>query len=81
MPARLEGKVNRAVGAKQTTRAIAEGRAVVVYLAKDAEERVTSPIASLCTEKGLEVIFVDSMRDLGAKCGIDVGAAAAALLE
>jgi large subunit ribosomal protein L7A len=52
----------------------------VVYVARDAEERIVSPIVRLCEEKSLELVLVDSMSELGKACGIKVGAAAAATL-
>ena len=43
----------KVVGAKQVRRALNDGRAVTVYLAADADPRVTEPIAALCGEKGI----------------------------
>lgn len=71
----------RVVGAKQTRRAVADGRAVRVYLAEDADPNVTGPMEDLCRERGVEVQSVPAMRALGAACGIAVGAAVAALVH
>lgn len=71
----------RVVGAKQTRRAVADGRAVRVYLAEDADPNVTGPMEDLCREQGVEVQRVPAMRALGAACGIAVGAAVAALVH
>ncbi len=71
----------RVVGAKQTRRAVADGRAVRVYLAEDADPNVTGPIEDLCQEQGVEVQKVPAMRALGTTCGIAVGAAVAALVS
>lgn len=68
----------RVVGAKQVKRAIEAGNVQKVFLADDADPRVTRPIADLCAEKGVEVEAVPSMRELGKACGISVGAAVAA---
>ena len=43
----------RVVGAKQTRRALADGRAVRVFLAEDADPGVTDPVEVLCAEHGL----------------------------
>ncbi|MBC7335654.1 MAG: ribosomal L7Ae/L30e/S12e/Gadd45 family protein, partial [Clostridia bacterium] len=56
-------------------------QAKVVYVACDAEERVIAPLLALCREKAVEVIRVNSMAELGRACGIEVGSAAAAIIE
>lgn len=71
----------RVVGAKQTRRALNDGRAVRVYLAEDADPGVTGPIETLCAELGAEMVHVPAMRELGQACGIAVGAAVAALVR
>jgi large subunit ribosomal protein L7A len=69
------------VGAKQTKRALSAGRARSVYLAQDADPRVTGEIRQLCQESGVPVCDVPAMRELGHACGIAVGAAVAALVD
>lgn len=71
-------KTAKVVGLKQTKKAVKEGLAVKVYLARDAEERVLRPIYELCRESSVPVEMADSMDELGAACGIEVGAAAVA---
>lgn len=78
---RLAQARRRTVGTKQTLKAVEKGQARIVYIAKDAEERVTSPLIKLCEEKGVEVVYVESMQELGKTCGIKVGAASAAVIE
>ena len=68
------------VGAKQTKRAVNEGKSRVVFLADDADPIVTQPMEALCREKNVPVEVVSTMKELGAVCGIAVGAAVAALL-
>ncbi|NGQ97176.1 50S ribosomal protein L7ae-like protein [Brevibacillus sp. SYP-B805] len=76
-------KVERAkeltIGINQTMKAIESNLVQEVFIAEDADKRLTNKIALLCKEKGVPVIYVDSMRRLGKACGIDVGAAAAAI--
>ena len=69
------------VGLKQLRKALRDGTARKVFLARDAEGRLTGPIEDQCREAGIEVSWVETMTELGAACGIDVGAAAAALLR
>ena len=76
----LAGK-KLAVGAKQLRKALNAGFARYVFLASDADPAVTEPIAELCARQGVEVSWARSMADLGSACGIDVGAAAAAVVS
>lgn len=80
MPHRLSGARRRLVGTKQTLKALQGGEAKVVYIAKDAEERVLRPLRTALAGRDVEVVEVESMQQLGRLCGIEVGAAAAALL-
>jgi len=69
------------IGKKQTLRALSRDEAKLVYLSKDADLHVTKPIADVCKEKNIEIIYYDSMKELGASVGISVNAAAAAVLK
>ena len=71
---------NTVVGIKQLRRALDGGKVKKVFLAEDADSVLTDPIAQLCAEIGVECEAVQTMRALGAACGISVGAAAAAIL-
>ncbi len=71
----------KVVGAKQVKRAIELGAAGKVYLAEDADPRVTQPVAALSRERGIPLQTVPSMKELGRVCGIAVGAAVAALMK
>ncbi|HLW46286.1 MAG TPA: ribosomal L7Ae/L30e/S12e/Gadd45 family protein [bacterium] len=78
---RLKAAAQRAVGTNQTAKAISRGQARVVFVALDADRRVTEPLLRSARERGVEVVQVPSMAALGRACGIAVGAAAAAILE
>ena len=69
----------KVVGIKQTKRAIAEGNAAAVYLAKDADPKLTEPLQAMCLLAGIEVKNEHTMSELGKRCGIAVGTAACAL--
>jgi large subunit ribosomal protein L7A len=79
MNVKLQGK--KVVGVKQTCKIVKGGKAMAVYIARDAEEKVAQPVEELCKELGVEIIYVNSMKELGHMCGIDVGAATAALIN
>ena len=71
---------DKLVGAKQAKRVLNDGRAKKLFLAVDADPRVTEPLAALAEEKSVPVVEVSSMKDLGTACGIAVGSAVAVLL-
>ena len=71
----------RVVGAKQTLKALEKGEASLVFIARDAEEKVVHPILALCETNNIEPRYVDSMIQLGKMCGIKVKAAVAAITE
>ena len=70
----------KVTGAKQVTRALKNGTARRVFLAQDADPRVTEPIQALCQEQGTATESVDTMAALGSACGIAVGSAVAAIV-
>ncbi|MBR4958108.1 MAG: ribosomal L7Ae/L30e/S12e/Gadd45 family protein [Phascolarctobacterium sp.] len=70
----------RTVGVKQTEKAVAKGTALKVFVAKDADERVTEKLVELCKEKAVAWVEVETMHELGRACGIHVKAAAAAII-
>lgn len=71
----------KVTGAKQVTRALKNGTAHLVFLAQNADPRVTEPIEILCREQGIATEAVDTMSALGVACGIAVGSAVAAIVE
>ncbi len=79
--ARLKQARRKTVGSKQTAKAVAKGLAEVVFIAQDAEEHVVRDIIRACEERGIQLVYVNSMDELGKACGIEVGAASAAILK
>lgn len=69
------------VGTRQTLKAIENESARVVFIARDAEEKVTLPVVRHSQEKHIPVRYADSMEQLGKACNIKVGAASAAVVE
>jgi large subunit ribosomal protein L7A len=68
------------IGTKQTTKTVESGKAIHVYVARDADSRLTSAIVELCGKQSVPVTWTDTMTNLGELCGIDVGAAMAAMV-
>ena len=52
-----------------------------VYIAEDAEKKITNEILQICNNKNIQVVYVENMKKLGNACGIDVNAAVAALIK
>ena len=71
---------DKVAGAKQVKRALNDGRAKKLFLAADADPRVTEPLARLAKETEVPVEEVSTMKELGAACSIAVGSAVAVLL-
>ena len=74
-------KQHLVVGAKQLKKAVKAGRAKYVFLAENADPAVTEPLEILCTANHIQITWVPSMTELGRCCGIEVGAAAAAVVD
>ena len=68
------------VGAKQLRKAVNSGRAQLVFLAENADPAITGPIQEMCSNLSIRFTWVRSMTELGQACGIEVGAAAAAVV-
>ena len=68
------------IGVKQASKAVRRGEALQVYVAAYADARMTKPLRALCSEQSVPVAQAESMAALGAACGIQVGAAAVAVL-
>ena len=69
------------VGSKQLKKAVVSGQARCVFLAENADPALTDPIAEMCSQKNIHITWVRSMAELGRACGIEVGAAAAAVVN
>jgi len=69
------------IGKRQTLRALLRDEAEVIYLSKDADLHVTKQIMDVCKEKNIEIVYFDTMKELGASVGVFVNAAAAAVLK
>nr|WP_204663741.1 ribosomal L7Ae/L30e/S12e/Gadd45 family protein [Fusibacter tunisiensis] len=67
------------IGVKQTTKVLMSHQAVVVFVAKDAEQHVVRRVIQLATDQEVDIVFVESMKELGKACNIDVGAATAVI--
>jgi large subunit ribosomal protein L7A len=69
------------IGTKQTVKALKEGNVQELIVASDAELKVTAKVVEVALELEVPVQYVDSMKKLGKACGIEVGAAAVAIIR
>jgi large subunit ribosomal protein L7A len=74
-------KVQKVIGIKQCVKAAVKGVARAIYVADDADSRLVLPLQQICLEQNISVIGGYTMEELGSACGIDVGAAAIAILK
>ena len=78
--ARDTGKIRR--GTNETTKAVERGVATLVYIAEDVQPpEVVAHLPLLSEERKISYIFVPSKTRLGQSIGLDVGSAAACIVE
>jgi large subunit ribosomal protein L7Ae len=78
--AREKGKIKK--GTNETTKAVERGQAQLVLIATDVDPpEVVAHLPLLCEEKKVPYIYVPSKERLGKAAGINVAAAAAAIIE
>lgn len=72
---------NKVVGTKQTLKWLERENVKIVFVAKDADDRVTSQVVELAKAKKVEIVYIDSMHELGKECNVEVKTAVAAIIE
>ena len=71
----------RTCGTKQVLKALADGTARRVFIARDADAHLRAKLEQAARNAGIEPEYAESMALLGKQCGITVGSAAAAEIE
>ena len=70
------------IGIRQAMRAVVSNQPIEkVYIAKDADRRITGKLERLCRERGIELCYAESRLALGRSFGIDVGASAVTIVK
>ena len=77
----LRTAANKVVGTKQVTRALKAGKAARAYVANDADTFIFQQVIRAAEEARVPCVRVNSMKELGMVCGVEVPAAAAAVLR
>ncbi|MDZ7730155.1 MAG: 50S ribosomal protein L7Ae [Natrialbaceae archaeon] len=78
--ARDTGRVKK--GTNETTKAIERGTAELVFVAEDVTpEEIVMHLPELADEKAVPVVFIETQDDIGHAAGLEVGSAAAAIVD
>ena len=78
--ARDTGTVKK--GTNETTKAVERGNAELVYIAEDVQpEEIVMHLPELADEKSVPFVFVGAQDDVGHAAGLEVGSAAAAVVD
>jgi len=78
--ARDTGAVKK--GTNETTKAVERGSAELIFVAEDVQpEEIVMHLPELADEKDVPFVFVAQQDDLGEAAGLEVGSAAAAIVD
>ena len=69
------------IGTKQAVKTIRLNKAHEVFIAQDAEQRVTKPVIEEAARQGVLVTYVASRDELGKACGIQVAASVVVITD
>ncbi|MBM7542863.1 50S ribosomal protein L7ae-like protein [Amphibacillus cookii] len=69
------------IGTKQAIKAMKSGEVKEVVIAEDIDPDMISKVSQLADKMDIPYQIVDSKRELGKACGIEVGAAAVAIKQ
>lgn len=74
-------KQKKLIGIKQTIKGIKNEIGDILYVAQNADPKLVEPVIKLAKSNEIKIIYVDTMKELGKLCGIEVGAATALILK
>ena len=69
----------KVIGTRRLVRAVQAGEVAEVYLASDADLFIVRQVRQACNEAGVRMVEVDSMKQLGEACGVEVKTASAGI--
>ncbi len=65
------------VGLRQALRLLEEKNVKKAYIAKDADSHIINPLINTLNEQNIEIVYVNSKKELGKMAKLDVSAAIA----
>ncbi len=68
---------NMIVGARQSMKALKNGKVSEVYMAEDSDEFIKKDFVRECSARNINIVRYETMAELGRDCGIEIGAAVA----
>jgi large subunit ribosomal protein L7A len=71
----------KVVGFKESTRALKNKEVRKLIVANDAQSHIVEPLIRQAEKESIEVDRVETMKQLGRKCGIGLNAAVVALIK
>ena len=71
----------KAVGTRRLLKALERGEVLEAFLAADADLFIVRQVKKACTDAGVRMTEVPTMKELGAACGVDVKTASAGILK
>lgn len=69
----------KVVGTRRLVRAIQAGEIAEAYVARDADLFILRQVREACNQAGVRIVEVDTMKQLGEACGVDVRTASAGI--
>ena len=69
----------KVVGTRRLLRAIQNGEIEEAYVARDADLFILRQVREACANAGVKMIEVETMKELGQACGVEVKTASAGI--
>ena len=69
----------KVVGTRRLLRAIQNGEIEEAYVARDADLFILRQVRDACNAAGVRMVEVDTMKELGQACGVEVKTASAGI--
>ena len=69
----------KVVGTRRLLRAIQNGEIAEAYVARDADLFILRQVRDACNAAGVRMVEVDTMKELGQACGVEVKTASAGI--
>ena len=71
----------KVVGTRKLVRAVEGGEIAEAHLADDADLFILRQVKDACAQANVRIVSVETMKALGAACGVEVTTAAAGILK